>query len=356
MRRKTGEANRIPIERAMQIRYWPKLLPFRHPFTISHGTKTHQPSLIVALTAQGQTGYGEAPAIVYYHIPVEKMIQDLESKQAWLESFAFTEPERFWHYVHHLFPDNPFLVCALDIAAWDLFGKMMQKPLYAIWKLNPRQGPITDYTLGIDRIPIMLQKMREMPWPLYKIKLGTPDDLDMVRALRGQTTSRFRVDANGGWNLEQALETIPTLAQWNVELIEQPLAKGNDQEMEILFARSALPLVADESCVSESDVRSCVGRFHGINIKLTKCAGITPARRMIREARGLGLQVMLGSMNETSIGSAALAHLSPLADFLDMDGPLLLGEDLATGLVIDQGTVKIPEGPGLGVAVHGLDN
>ncbi len=133
------------------------------------------------------TGYGEAPAITYYHIPVEKMIADLELKKPVIEKFAFTEPTRFWHFLHHLIPDNPFLVCALDIAAWDLYGKLQKKPLYDCWKFNISEGPLTDYTIGIDSIEKMIEKMQAKPWPIYKVKLGTPDDADIIRALRKHT-------------------------------------------------------------------------------------------------------------------------------------------------------------------------
>jgi len=337
----------------MNCTYHAYNLAFRHPFTISRGTKTHQPTLIVELEFRGLKGYGEAPAISYYHIPVEKMIADLEAKKKFVEQFAFTDPERFWHYLHHLFPDNSFLVCALDIAGWDLFGKLRQKPLYELWKLDPSKGPMTDFTIGIDTIDKMVAKMKEQPWPIYKIKLGTPDDIAIVKALRAHTDSLFRVDANAGWTVEEALQKIPLLKESGVEFIEQPLAKDNWEGMKILYERSSLPLIADESCVKEQDVEKCIGHFHGINIKLTKCSGITPARRMITAARASGLKVMVGSMNESSIGSAAIAHLLPELDFVDMDGPLLLKEDLAMGIGFDHGKISLPAGPGLGVTYIG---
>jgi len=329
-------------------------LAFRHPFTISRGTKTHQPTLIVELEHQGFKGYGEAPAISYYHIPVEKMIADLEEKKPFMERFALTDPSRYWHYLHHLLPDNPFLVCALDIAAWDLFGQMRDKPLYALWKLDPSRGPLTDYTIGIDTIDKMVEKMAEKPWPIYKIKLGTPDDLAIVAALRRHTDAVLRVDANAGWSVTEALEKIPRLAELGVEFVEQPLAKNNLEGMKILYRQSSLPLIADESCVREEDVERCADHFHGINIKLTKCSGITPARRMIEKGKSLGMSVMVGSMNESTIGSAAIAHLLPSLDYVDMDGPLLLKEDLATGLEFSAGKVSVTQRPGLGVRFKGL--
>jgi L-alanine-DL-glutamate epimerase-like enolase superfamily enzyme len=333
----------------MNVRYWSYDLPFIYPFTISKGTKTHQPTFIAELEFRGIKGYGEAPAISYYQIPVEKMIEDLERKRVFVEKYAFTEPDRYWHYLHHLFPQNNFLVCALDMAAWDLYGKIRKQPLYKIWGLDMADSPVTDYTIGIDTIDKMLEKVDKNPWPIYKIKLGTPQDINIIRAIRQKTNAAIRVDANAGWTLDEALEMVVLLKEENIEFIEQPLVKDNWEGMKTLFERTEIPLFADESCVTEHDVAKCAGHFHGINIKLTKCGGITPARRMIDSARKLGLKIMVGSMNETSIGSAAIAHLLPLVDHADLDGPLLLARDLATGLKYENGKVLVSSLPGLGI-------
>lgn len=339
--------------KCMELQYWHKELPFKYPFTISNGrTKTHQPSLIVSLSIGNYVGFGEAPAIVYYNITVDQMIADLESKRRLVEKFALTDPERYWHYLHHLFPNNPFLVCALDMAAWDLFGKMKGKLLYELWNTPWLDTPVCDYTIGIDTIENMVAKMQEMPWPIYKIKLGTDQDIEIVKALRKQTSAPLRVDANAGWQLDEALEKIPQLAELGVEMIEQPLEKNNWEGMKILFEKSVLPLYADESCVFEQDVAKCFQHFHGINIKLTKCSGLTPARRMIQEARNLGIKVMMGSMNESSIGSAAIANFLPQIDLVDMDGPLLLSADLATGINYQHGTITLNGTSGLGIQIH----
>jgi len=221
--------------------------------------------------------------------------------------------------------------------------------LQEIWKLNRLVAPVTDYTIGIDTIDKMISKIHERPWPIYKIKLGTPGDIEIMNALRKETDAIFRVDANAGWALERALEMIPVLAKLGVEFIEQPLAKDDWDGMKVLFRESSLPLIADESCVLESDVEKCHQHFHGINIKLTKCGGITPARRMIEKAKSLELKVMVGSMNESTIGSAAIGQLLPLLDYVDMDGPLLLDQDIASGLQFDYGKVILSGNPGLGI-------
>ncbi|HXS57210.1 MAG TPA: dipeptide epimerase [Hanamia sp.] len=336
----------------MKIKYKTSNLPFKHPFTISKGTKTHQPALLVELDFFGIKGYGEAPAIAYYNIPVEKMIEDIETKRNFIEKFSFTDPDRYWHYLHHLFSQNPFLVCALDMAGWDIYGKMKRKQLHELWKLDISKNPLTDITIGIDTIDNMVAKINEMPWPVYKIKLGTDDDVIIMRELRKATKSLFRIDANAAWKADEALEKIKIFSELGVEFIEQPLAKDDWEGMKFLYEHSPLPLIADESCVSEHDVEKCHGYFHGINIKLTKCSGITPALRMINKARELNMKVMVGCMNETSIGTAAIAQLLPMLDYVDMDGPLLLVGDVAKSVQYDYGKIIYGEGYGLGVAVE----
>ena len=340
----------------MQLDFWEQQLPFEYPFTISNGrTKTHQSSLMVRLSLGNWSGFGESPAIVYYQVTVAHMMEQLEKNRKLIEKFALIDPERFWHFLHHLFPQDPFLVCALDMAGWDLFGQMKKQSLHEMWQTTweVNQVPICDYTLGIDPIEKMVQKMEAHPWPIYKVKVGTDYDIEMIAALRKHTTHPIRVDANAGWTTEEAVQKIPTLAELGVELVEQPLAKDNWEGMKILKQASVLPLFADESCVFEKDVAICAEHFHGINIKLTKCSGLTPALRMIEEARTLGLKVMMGSMNESVIGSAAIAQFLPQLDYVDMDGPLLMTELNGVGLDFEfqqnKGQIQPLIAPGLGV-------
>ena len=316
---------------------------------------------MVKLSLGNWEGYGEAPAIVYYNVTVEGMKEQLEKHRKVIEKFALIDPERFWHFLHHLFPNHPFLVCALDMAGWDLWGQMKKQPLHQLWNTtwltdasdSQSLPPICDYTLGIDPIEKMVEKMQAHPWPIYKVKVGTDYDLEMITALRKHTDKPIRVDANAGWTTEEALLKIPALAALGVELVEQPLAKENWEGMAQLKKQSILPLFADESCVFEKDVATCANYFHGINIKLTKCSGLTPALRMIKEARTLGLKVMMGSMNESVIGSAAIAQFLPQLDYVDMDGPLLMTELNGVGLdfSFDHSNGKIAplHRPGLGV-------
>ena len=338
----------------MELSFWEQSLPFEYPFTISNGrTKTHQHSLMVRLSLGNWEGFGEAPAIVYYDVTVEGMMEKLEKNRKLIEKFALIDPERFWHFLHHLFPNDPFLVCALDMAGWDLWGQMKKQPLHQLWGTEWQTTPICDFTLGIDPIEKMVQKMKDHPWPIYKVKVGTEYDIEMITTLRQHTYKPIRVDANAGWTTEEALLKIPALAQLGVELVEQPLAKDNWEGMEQLKQQALLPLFADESCVLEKDVAACANYFDGINIKLTKCSGLTPALRMIKEARTLGLKIMMGSMNESVIGSAAIAQFLPQLDLVDMDGPLLMTELNGVGLNYhfenENGKIQPLLSPGLGV-------
>jgi L-alanine-DL-glutamate epimerase-like enolase superfamily enzyme len=210
--------------------------------------------------------------------------------------------------------------------------------------------PVTNYTIGIDTIEVMVRKMEEFPgWPIYKIKLGTADDLGIVRELRNHTAAVFRVDANCAWDAETTIRISGPLGELGVEFIEQPLAPDRWDEMKNVVRRSALPIIADESCGTEPDVQRCRGHFHGINVKLVKCGGLTPAKRMIEQGRQLGLKTMVGCMTESSVGISAIAQLLPLLDYVDMDGALLLARDIATGVRIERGRILYPKEAGCGV-------
>jgi L-alanine-DL-glutamate epimerase-like enolase superfamily enzyme len=338
----------------LHLKYHPFELAFEHPFVTHHGEKTHQPTLITSLGLGDLVGYGEAPAISYYGVTVAQMMETLEAKRGMIERYALTDPHRFWHFLHHLIPGQHFLTAALDIAGWDLYARMCKQPLFRLLGLKWEHIPLTDYTIGIDTGARMLQKLLARPWPVYKIKVSAPGDIALLRVLRQHTAAPFRVDANEGWTFAEAKDMLPELQQLNVTMLEQPLPRGHDEAMQELKALSQIPLFADESCRTEDEVKKCAESFHGINIKLTKCGGITPALRMITEARKLGLKVMIGSMNESSIGSAAIANMLPLADEADADGPLLLKEDVGHGLAYANGMIKLSGANGLGVTFTGL--
>jgi len=246
--------------------------------------------------------------------------------------------------------DNRFALCALDQAAHDLWGKLQGQPVHRLWGLRLGELPRSNYTIGIDTVDKMVAKMKEFDgWPIYKIKLGTPDDLRIVRELRQHTGATFRVDANCAWAVDEAIRNAKELQALGVEFIEQPLDANNWVGMKEVYARSALPVMADESCQVEEDVERCQGYFHGVNVKLTKAGGQTPARRMVTRARELGLKTMVGCMNESTVGISAIAQLLPLLDYVDMDGAQLLARDIATGVKVERGRAVFPDENGNGV-------
>ena len=336
----------------MQLRLHAYDLPLRHTFTISRESITSQPTLVVELSQDGVSGYGEATSNKYYGFTIERMARDLAALEPQLAATKLGEPAALWSACQPALADNPFALCALDQAAHDLWGKLRGQPVWKLWGLSIDKTPASDYTIGIDEIDVMVAKLNEFPgWPIYKIKLGTDRDLEIVRALRQHTPATFRVDANCGWTAEQAIAYAPELKKLGVEFIEQPLKADRWDDLRRVREQSALPIIADESCIVESDVRRCHGVFHGINIKLVKCGGLTPARRMIAEARQLGLSVMVGCMTESTVGISAIAQLLPLLDYVDMDGAVLLAEDVATGIRLAHGRCVYPDVPGSGVTL-----
>lgn len=326
-------------------------LQLRDPFTISRGTTTVQPTLIVRVDHDGLIGYGEATTSDYYGITLEAMNAALNSVRSPLENYHLENPAELWRELDPILSKNRFAQCALDCAIWDIFAQMHELPLWKLWGLSVEDTcPPTCYTIGLDTPETMVRKIRAMPnWPIYKIKLDATGGLDLVRALREETSATFRVDANCAWPAERILDWAAELAEMNVELIEQPLAAECYAEMKQLKGRSPIPLMADESCQVEEDVNRCIESFDAINIKLVKCGGLTPARRMIARAHQNGLKVMVGCMTESSIGIAPGVHLLPLLDFADLDGALLLAEDIATGIEWRLGRCQLPTRPGLGV-------
>ena len=332
----------------MKLELLPFELQLKNTFTISHGSRTSQPTLIVALTEGAYTGYGEATATSYYGVTVEKMTRDLMAIKDVIAENIRLDPEDLWEITSPYLKDNPFAQCALDIAMHDLHGKRNGMPLYKMWGLELKDLPLTNYTIGIDSVENMVKKIKEFPWPLYKIKLGTDNDTKILQELRKNTNAVFRVDANAGWTLEQAHENIRAFKDLNVEFIEQPLKTEDLDGMKKLYEVSPLPLIADESCIVESDVEKCAPFFHGVNIKLTKCAGLTPGRRMIAKARELRLNVMVGCMTESTVGISAIGQLLPLLDYVDMDGSLLLKNDIADGVKVFDEQVHFPDRNGTG--------
>ena len=331
-------------------------LKLKHPFTISRESHTIQPSLIVELQSEGHSGFGEATSNPYYQITVDSMKHNLEKIIPFIESvspdsYRDVTPEEFWQKAHQFLQHDMFALCALDMAYNDLYARKQGKKLYELWGFTTDNNPMTDYTIGIDSIEKMVSKMKELPWPIYKIKLGTKEDIAIVTELRQHTDAIFRIDANCGWTVSEALNNAIELKKLGVEFLEQPLKADNWEGHKQLFSSSVLPIIADESCIVEEDVAKCHKHFHGVNVKLVKCGGLTPARRMISQAKKLGMKTMVGCMTESTVGISAIAHLLPELDFVDMDGGLLLSEDIATGITIHNGIIQYSDLNGTGVTL-----
>lgn len=334
----------------LSLGYSKDALAFEFPFSIAKGTKTTQDNLVVSLSMGRVTGLGETTSIGYYNADVAEMIVLLEKNRPVIERYALISPERFWHFLHHLLPGNNFLIAALDIAGWDLWARLRHAPLYAVLGLQWKNVPPTDYTIGISSPDEIAQRIQQKPFPIYKLKVGGPNDLDSLEALRAATAARIRVDANEAWSLETAKQLLPHLERLNVELLEQPLDRTDWNGLHQLQQLTDIPIIADEACQSEKDLAQCLEAYDGINIKLSKCGGITPALRMLQQIKKAGKKVMLGGMCEGTVGATALAHLLPLADYADIDGPLLLQGQQYNGLSYDeQGIISLPAGPGLGI-------
>ncbi len=326
----------------MQLTIHQHTLPLANPFRISHGTRTEQPTLIVELTDEdsGRSGLGEAAMTSYYGLDSGRCTATLTSLAPAFAPLKTLTPAELHQLIDQKAPDlHPFLRCALDVATHDLWAQNKGLRLGDCWPVDtPRQTP-TCYTIGLGSIQEMVSKLEAFPWPVYKIKLGGGgDDLAIIRALRGSTDSPFYVDANTGWTARQTIDLSGPLSELGVVFIEQPLKPDDTAGQREAFAHSALPLIADESCQTEADVDRCAAGFHGINIKVVKCGGLLPARRMIARARELKLSVMVGCMTESSVGISGIAQLLPELDYADMDGAMLLAQDIAGGVTFESVT------------------
>ena len=239
---------------------------------------------------------------------------------------------------------------AIDMALHDRLGKKLGVPLYQLWGLNPHKTPYTSFTIGLDEPKIMAEKTKQAEaYPILKVKLGTSRDIEIIQALRDVTDKPIYVDANTAWTPKEAVRKIRELARYGVELIEQPTKPNDLAGLKFVREHSELPIIADESVKRASDIPMLAECVDGINIKLVKCGGLLEAHRMIHVARTHGLSIMIGCMIESSLGITAAAHLTPLVDYADLDGNLLVVNDPYTGVILDKGKLILPEHPGIGV-------
>jgi len=322
-----------------------------HPFVIARGGQSDHRTVWVRLTdAEGNEGWGEAAPSKYYGETAESVLAALQVYGSMLpdDPFQLEEAERRWE---NKLRGNAAARAALSAALHDLVGKRLDVPLFRMWGLDPCTAPPSTFTIGLDAPERIGAKVQEAAqYPILKVKLGTDRDLEILRAIRQVTDKEIRVDANCGWTVKRALRMLPVLDEFGVTVLEQPLVPHDLDGLAAVTAQADIPVIADESCLTAVDIPPLVGKVDGINIKLAKCGGLREALRMIAVARAHGLMVMVGCMIESSLGITAAAHFTPLVDIVDLDGAALLADDPFTGATIEQGQVRLPSGPGLGVS------
>ena len=314
-------------------------LILKHPFTISRYTRTVQETIIVSISDSINTGYGEAIPYPYYNITEDKIEQSIAKSKHIIENSFGMHPDDLWQQLEENLKDDYFTLCAINCAYWDFYAKSHSKTTRSYFCKQRIQTALSNYTIGIDTIDVMKQKILETPWPIYKIKLGSSQDVEIVSELRKITKAVFRIDANCAWTVQETVNNAVQLKQLGVEFIEQPLEANDWKGMRVLKEKSVLPIIADESCQRFEDVEKCAEVFHGINIKLMKCGGLTPALKMIARARELGIKVMAGCMAESTIGISNLVQIAPLIDYIDADGSMLFKNDIAEGVTLINGEI-----------------
>lgn len=326
-------------------------LQLKYPFTISRSTRTYQDTVIVSVSDDINTGYGEAIPYPYYNITQERIEESVLKSQSIIENAFGKHPDDLWELLEPNLKDDYFTLCAINCAYWDYYAQNENRTIRSYFSEDSKKLPLSDYTIGIDTIVVMKQKIIETPWPIYKIKLGTEHDVEIVSELRKITNAVFRIDANCAWTVDETLTNAIKLKDLGVEFIEQPLNADDWEGMKRLKEECVLPLIADESCQRIEDVQKCAEGFHGVNIKLMKCGGLTPALKMIKLARELNLKVMAGCMAESTVGISNLAQIAPLLDYIDADGGMLIKNDTANGVSLKYGNIVYPKEIGSGIAL-----
>lgn len=332
----------------MPLTFEPLTLYLARPFTIARGTRTEANNVLIHLTVDGTEGIGEAAPSEHYGDTQAGTVAFLEQAAA---AISGREPVATLHcLLDQVARLNPAPKAAVDMAAFDLLGKRLSAPLHEILGLDASMAPITSYTIGIDSPDGMAQKAREAEaYPILKVKVGTPHDIENLEAIRSVTNATIRVDANEAWTPKQAVATIKELNRFHIEFVEQPVPAVDLAGLGFVRDHSPVPILADEACVGPSDVPRVAPFVDGINIKLMKCGGLYPALKMIHTARALNLKVMMGCMIESSIAITAAVQLSPLLDYADLDGHLLIRDDPFVGAGVENGKLIVPDGSGLGV-------
>ncbi len=328
-----------------------KRLNLAHTWTISRNSSNFKNNVFVRIERDGIVGYGEAAPNVRYgedHVKTTQRINEAKKIFEQNNLFHFTEIK---DALEKTILDQSCAKAALDIALMDWIGKAFNLPLYKLWGVNPEKAPVTSFSIGIDTIEVIKQKVREAEaYPILKIKVGTDRDREIIKAVRSVTDKPIRVDANEGWkSKEEALEKIKWLKDQGVEFIEQPMPAEMLDETAWLRERADMPIIADEAVKTAADIPKLAKAYDGINIKLMKSGGLQEALRMIGMAKSLGMKIMLGCMIESSVAISAAAHLAPFVDYADLDGNLLISNDPFSGVKVEKGKFVFNDKPGLGV-------
>ncbi|GAC1310724.1 MAG: dipeptide epimerase [Vulcanimicrobiaceae bacterium] len=318
-------------------------LPLVHTFTIARSSEATARTALVRLRWNGLEGLGECA-------PSARYGESVASVRAYFDAHVLRSDDPY--ALETLLADvPPGARCALDIAAHDLIGKDCGRPLWQLLGLDAARTPVTSFTIGIDAPDAMLAKVAAIvDHPILKIKLGFPNDVDVLEAIRARYTGTLRIDANEAWTPDEAVAKLARIARCDVEFCEQPIPAGTPERLRYIRERSRVPIVTDEDSKDARDLLALAGCVDGINVKLVKCGGIRGALAMIATARALGLKIMLGCMVESAILATAAAHLSPLVDWADLDGPFLTAADPFAGVTYDRGKLVLPAGAGLGVS------
>jgi len=334
----------------MKLSWEPVTLNLRTTFRIAHGASDQRHNVIVRL----DEGVGEAAAVPFYGDTQASLMDYLAGVGDALGGALGDDPFLIDEVLSRRPPGSQAARAAIDIALHDLWGKRLGQPLYRLYGLDPKRMPQTSFTIAMDEPDVMARRARESGYPIIKIKLGSSDDEAIVAAIRQASSARLRVDANAGWSREQAAALIPRLAQYDLEFIEQPLKAGDIEGLrglrQGLRAQGvSVPFFVDESVKTARDVAAHAGVVDGVVIKLMKTGGLREALRAIHTARALDMQIMLSCMVESSVGVTAAAHLAPLCDYADLDGPLLIKDDPYQGLQYQGANMILPDLPGVGV-------
>ena len=342
---------RVGGRERMRLSWEPYELQLQHTFTVASYSRTTTPDVQVEISYDGFTGYGEASMPPYLGQTVESVCAFLQK----VDLSRFADPfqlEDILAYVDSLSPGDTAAKAAVDIALHDLVGKLLGQPWWRLWGLDPAKAPDTTFTIGIDTPEVVREKTRECAdrFNILKVKVGLDNDEEMIRTIREITDLPIAVDANQGWtDRQKALDEIFWLKEQGVVMVEQPMSRYRLDDNAWITERSPLPIFADEAIQRLTDIPSIKGAYTGINIKLMKCTGMREAWKMANYARAEGMRVMVGCMTETSCAVTAAAHLSPLVDFADLDGNLLISNDRFRGMTVEAGRITLPDAPGLGL-------